>query len=94
MTSDEYFQEYVPEPTSGRCESQTRGYNGTINCDQVSWIGNEIRRAIETATITNKGLRARTREIVLDAIIDGAILEIADILNLEVDRANIRTKRL
>ena len=88
------YEEVMSEPTSGYCEPTTRKYRGTINCDQVSWIGGEIRRAIETATITNKGLRARTREIVLDAIIDGAILEIADILNLDVDRANIRTKRL
>lgn len=65
----------------------TRTYNGIITGDQMCWISQEIRRAIETSLHVHEIMRGRSREIVTDAIIEGALIEIADLVNMKLERS-------
>lgn len=90
---DEPSGSVMSEPTSGYCVPTARRYSGEINCDQVSWLESTLRRTVNAMAGISQNLNGKSFDIVKDAIIESAILEIAETLNLEVDRTNIRTRR-
>lgn len=72
---------HLCEPYAG-----TRKYIGKINGDTSCWIKAEVRRAITASLAINHELRGRVREMAIDAIIEGVLIEIADLVNMEVEK--------
>lgn len=69
----------------GPC-SCTREYIGTINQDRACWIKAEVRRAITASLAINHELRGRVREMTIEAIIQGVLVEVADLVNMEIEK--------
>jgi hypothetical protein len=73
--------------------ANTRNYKFTATCDQIAWLKDDIYKAIKAGIRIKEGsLGGKVFAATINGLVEGTLLEMLEILNIEPDYANINTK--